>query len=157
LITMFLPIHMRRVADGVVSQPLVSFGMGLLTLIAFIVALVALALFSLFIITLLITIPLIGIITIMFAAAVVLGWLAIGLEVGIRISQMFKREWPLPLAAGLGVFCLNLVAQGVGFIPCVGGLISGIVGFAGLGAVLITRFGTRIHLAPLVSDLPIEK
>ena len=157
LITMFLPIHMRRVADGVVSQPLVSFGMGLLTLIAFIVGLVALALFSLFIITLLITIPLIGIVTIIFAAAVVLGWLAIGLEVGIRISQMFKREWPLPLAAGLGVFCLNLVAQGVGFIPCIGGLISAIVGFAGLGAVLITRFGTRIQLAPWVSDLPSEE
>ena len=143
IITMFLPIHMRRVADGVVAQPLISFGLGLLTLIMLIVAMVALVLFSFLIITLLITMPLIAIISIVFAAAVVLGWLAMGMEVGVRISRMFTRDWPLPLSAGLGVFSLNLVAQGVGFIPCIGGVISAIVGIAGLGAVLMTRFGTK--------------
>ncbi|MCX6065190.1 MAG: hypothetical protein NT121_05485 [Chloroflexi bacterium] len=143
LIAMFLPLQMRRVADGVVAQPLIAFGMGLLTLILFIVAVTGLALFSIFIITLIVTIPLIVIISIVFAAACVLGWLAIGMEVGVRIAQMFKGDWPLPLAAGLGVFILNLVAQGIGFIPCIGGLLSGLVGFAGLGAVLMTRFGVR--------------
>lgn len=143
LIAMFLPNHMRRVADAVVTQPLVAFGMGLLTLIMFIVAIVALALFSLFIITLVVTVPLIVIVSIGFAAASVLGWLALGMEVGIRISHMFKGEWPLPLAAGLGVFVLNLVAQSVGFIPCIGGVLAGILGFAGLGAVIMTRFGIR--------------
>jgi hypothetical protein len=150
LIAMFLPLHMRRVADGVVAQPLMAFGMGLLTLIMFIVVIVALALFSVFIITLFVTIPLIVIISIVFSAAGVLGWLAMGMEVGVRISQMFKSEWPLPLAAGLGVFLLNLVAQGVGFIPCIGGMISGIVGFVGLGAVFMTRFGTRAPTSVVV-------
>ena len=143
LITMFLPMQMRRVADGVVAQPFMSFGMGLLTLVMFIIAMVALALFSILIITLIITIPLIALLAIVFSAASVMGWLAMGLEVGIRISEMIKREIPLPLAAGLGVFCLNLVAQGVGFIPCIGGLLSAIVGLAGLGAVFLTRFGMR--------------
>ncbi|HEY3312122.1 MAG TPA: hypothetical protein VGK00_10830 [Anaerolineales bacterium] len=153
LIVMFLPMHMRRVADGVVSQPFMAFGMGLLTLIMFIVAIVALALFSIFIITLFVTIPLIVIISIVFAAASVFGWLALGMEVGIRISQMFKQEWPLPLAAGLGVFALNLVAQSVGFIPCVGAVLSGIVAFAGLGAVFMTRFGTRPALPAVTPTL----
>lgn len=143
LIAMFLPNHMRRVADAAVSQPLVTFGMGLLTLILFIVAIVALVLFSLFIITLVVTVPLLVFISIGFAAASVLGWLALGMEVGIRIAQMFKSEWPLPLAAGLGVFLLNLVAQSVGFIPCIGGLLTGILGFVGLGAVVMTRFGIQ--------------
>jgi hypothetical protein len=143
LIALFLPVQLRRVSDGVVAQPLVSFGMGLLTLIMFIVVIVALALFSVFIITLFITVPLIFIVSVLFTAGMVLGWLALGTEVGVRIGQMFKGEWPLPLAAGLGVFLLNLVAQGVNFIPCIGGLISGVVAFAGLGAVLLTRFGTR--------------
>jgi hypothetical protein len=151
LITMFLPNQMRRVADGVVAQPFVTFGMGLLTLIMFIVAMVALALFSLFIITLIVTVPLIVIIAVIFASAVVLGWLALGMEVGVRIAQMFKGEWPLPLAAGLGVFALNLVAQGIGFIPCIGWALSTILGFAGLGAVFMTRFGTRgAMLTPVV-------
>ncbi len=155
LIAMFLPVQMRRVADGVVSQPLIAFGMGLLTLIGFIITIVALGLFSVFIITLIVTLPLIFIVAVVFAAACVLGWLSLGVEVGIRIGQMFKNEWPLPLAAGVGVFILNLVAQGVGFIPCIGGLISGLIGLAGLGAVFTTRFGTRIATlaigAPMIS------
>jgi hypothetical protein len=157
LIAMFLPKQMRKVADGVVAQPLMSFGMGLLALIAFIVVIVALALFSLLIITLLITIPLILVISIVFSAACVLGWLALGLEVGVRISQMTKGEWPLPLAAGVGMFALNLVAQGIGFIPCIGGLLSGLLVLAGLGAVMMTRYGTHIpSIMPVSSEPTVE-
>lgn len=146
LIAMFLPIQMRRVSDGVLAQPFVSFGMGLLTLIMFIVVIVALALFSIFIITMFLTIPLIFAVSVLFTAGMVLGWLALGTEVGIRIAQMFNREWPLPLAAGLGVFLLNLVAN----IPVLGGIISSLLGFAALGAVLMTRFGTRpAAMAPI--------
>ena len=112
LIALFLPIQMRRVSDGALAQPLISFGMG--------------ALFSVFIITLFVTVPLIFVVSVLFTAGMVLGWLALGTEVGVRIGQMFKSEWPLPLAAGLGVFVLNLVAQSVNFIPCIGGLISGV-------------------------------
>jgi hypothetical protein len=139
LIALFLPIQMRRVSDGVLAQPFVSFGMGLLTLIVFIVVIVALALFSVFIVTLFLTIPLILVVSVVFTAGMILGWLALGAETGIRIAQMFKREWPLPLAAGLGVFILNLVAS----LPYFGGVFSTLVGLAGLGAVFLTRFGTR--------------
>jgi hypothetical protein len=151
LIAMFMPVQMRRVADAVVAQPFITFGMGLLTLVMFIVAIVALALFSVFIITLFVTIPLITVIAIVFAAACILGWLALGMEVGLRISQMFPRELPLPLATGLGAFGLSLLT----FIPCLGGPLSGIVGFIGLGAVLMTRFGMRpamLSLTPTVID-----
>ena len=161
LIALFLPMHMRRVADGVVAQPFMAFGMGLLSLVMFIIAIVALALFSILIITLIVTIPLIACLAIVFSAACVMGWLALGLEIGLRISEMFKREIPLPLAAGLGVFCLNLVAQGVGFIPCIGGLLAGLIGFAGLGAVVMTRFGMRvlqpIPIKPMVVAPPVQE
>jgi hypothetical protein len=139
LIALFLPVQMRRVSDGVVAQPLVSFGMGLLTLILFIVVMVALALFSVFIITLIVTGPLLIIVPILFAICVVFGFWSLGMEVGLRIGQMFKSEWPLPLAAGLGVFLLSLVAN----VPCLGGLFAGLIILTGLGAVLMTRFGTR--------------
>ena len=139
LIALFLPVQMRRVSDGVLAQPLVTFGMGLLTAIMFIVVIVALGLFSVFIITLIMTIPLIFIVSALFVVGMVFGFWSLGMEIGVRISQMFKREWPLPLSAGLGVFILTLA----GSVPCLGGLISGVVGLAGLGAVLLTRFGTR--------------
>jgi hypothetical protein len=140
LIALFIPLQqMRRVSDGIVTQPLVSFGMGLLTLIMLIVVVVALGLFSLFLITLFVTGPLLIVVFALFTVGIALGWLALGTEVGFRIAQMFKGEWPLPLAAGLGVFILNLVAS----IPCFGGLFLGLVGLAGLGAVFMTRFGTR--------------
>ncbi len=153
LIGMFLPIQMRRVAENTVAKPLPAFGMGLLTLIAFITAVIALILFSLLIITLIITVPLLALLSIIFAAALLLGWLSLGMEIGVRISRMFNREWPLPIAAGLGVFLLNLVSQGIGFIPCIGGIIAGIIGFTGLGSVMITRFGTR---SPLMASKPVQ-
>ena len=156
LIAMFLPIQLRRVADSVAGQPFIALGIGLLSVILFIVALMALILFSLFIITLILTIPLILIVSVVFSAASVLGWLALGMEVGVRAAQMFKHEWPLPLAAGLGVFVLNLVSQGIGFIPCVGWLFSAALGLAGLGAVVMTSFGTKIpRLAPVAASEPL--
>jgi len=139
LIATFLPTQMRRVADGLVAQPLVTFGIGLLTLILFIVLIVALGLFSVLIITLILTIPLIAAVSIVFTAGSVLGWLAFGAEVGLRLAQAFKQEWSLPLAAGIGVFAVGLVSN----IPCFGGLASTLVGLAALGAVVLTRFGTR--------------
>jgi hypothetical protein len=97
---------------------------------------------------------LILIVSVVFTVAYMLGWLALGMEVGVRIAQMFKQEWPLPLAAGLGIFILNLVTQGLGVVaPCLGGLIPGLIGIVGLGAVLITRFGTRVSNLS-VSSLP---
>jgi hypothetical protein len=146
LLALFLPAQMRRVADGVVTQPAMSFGMGLLTLILFIVAVVALGLFSVFIITMLVTIPLIILVSVLFAAGCVFGWLALGVEVGLRIGKLFHQEWSLPLAAALGMFILNVVAQGLASVPYLcgfGGLFSGVLVFAGLGAVFLTRFGMR--------------
>jgi hypothetical protein len=146
LIALFMPVQMRRVADGVVAQPFISFGMGLLTLILFIVAIVALGLFSVFIITLPLTLPMIFIVATIFTAACIFGWLVLGMEAGVRIARMFNREWPLPLVAGLGIFTLNFVAQSIqAFVPCIGGFIPGLLGFVGLGAVLLTRFGTRSY------------
>jgi hypothetical protein len=151
LIALFLPVQMRRISDGVLTQPLVSFGMGFLTLIMFIVVIVALALFSVFIVTLFITVPLLFIVSALFAIATIFGWWALGAEVGLRIGKMFKSEWPLPVAAGLGVFLMNLV----GSVPCFGSVFSLLVGLAGLGAIFMTRFGTRIaalNNMPVVVD-----
>ena len=53
------------------------------------------------------------------------------------------QEFQPVLAGGLGTLVVSLVLGGIGFIPCVGWLGYFVVGLIGLGAVLLTRFGSR--------------
>jgi hypothetical protein len=143
LIVLFLPQQTRRVADSVVRQPFVAGGMGILTYILFVVVFVALGLFSILIVTLFLTVPLMVMVGLLLGAAMAFGWIALGTEVGTRLVGMFNREWPLPASAALGTFLMTLVADGVGFIPCVGWVVPFVLTLLGVGAVTLTRFGTK--------------
>jgi hypothetical protein len=137
LIVMFLPNPTQRASDAIVDQPIMAGGVGLLAIIVIPIILLLLA-----ITCILSPVSLLG--ALAFVVAWVFGRIAIGLEIGNRIAKSFKREWPLPLAAGVGTFALALVVDSVGtFIFCVGWLIPTIVGLFGLGGVILTRFGTR--------------
>jgi hypothetical protein len=100
-------------------------------------------------------------ISLLGAMALVVAWvfgrIAIGLEIGNRIAKSFDRDWPIPLAAGVGTFGLALVVDSVGtFIPCVGWLIPTLVGLFGLGGVVLTRFGTQAYPAEEEAPFPAE-
>ncbi len=146
LVALFLPVYTRRVGEAITRQPMQAGGMGFLTLVGFIVSVVALGLFSVFIITILLTVPLIIALSIAFSAAIVFGWIGLGTEVGLRFGAMVQRsggEIPLPMAAALGTFVLSVVVNGIGFIACVGWILPFVVSMLGLGAVVMTRFGSR--------------
>ena len=65
---------------------------------------------------------------------------------------MFEKDWPLPVAAGVGTFALALVVDSVGtFIYCVGWLVPALIGLFGIGGVILTRFGTQQY--PQESEL----
>jgi hypothetical protein len=137
LVVMFLPNPTTRASQAIMKQPLLTGGVGLLTVIVAPVVLIVL----------LITIILIPI-SILAALALLVAWffgrIALGLEIGQRIARMFDRDWPLPILAGIGTFALALVIDSMStIIPCVGWLIGLIVGLFGLGGVLLTLFGTR--------------
>lgn len=144
LIVLFLPQHTRRVSEAAVRQPLMAGGMGILSYILFVVVIVALALFSVLIITLILTIPLIVVVSLMLGAAMAFGWIALGTEIGVRLIGLFNREVPLPVSAALGTFLMTLVADGVGFVPCVGWIVPFVLTVLGVGAVAMTRFGTQM-------------
>ena len=131
---LFLPNQLSRTGKAVVSQPVISGGMGLLTAVIAPILLVLLA-----ITIILIPISLIGILALVIAWT--FGWIAIGLELGYRVADLFKSQWPSAVAAGVGTFILSFVVLGIGRIPCVGWIVPTVVGFLGLGAVLLTRFG----------------
>jgi hypothetical protein len=137
ILALILPRQLDAVSNAAVGQPLIAGGLGLLT------AVIA----PLILILLLVTICLSPLSFIGFLILLVawgLGLIALGLELGQRMAIMFKRDWAPALSAGVGTLLLILVLNGLSeLIPCVGWLFPAIAGCVGLGAVLLTRFGTQ--------------
>jgi cytoskeletal protein CcmA (bactofilin family) len=156
LLMLFLAPHADRVAHGVIAQPLVAGGLGLLTVVLAPVAILALVLLSLPLITLIITVPAGIILVVALGMAMLFGWIAIGYEIGQRLTRAFQWNWHPAFSAGLGVFLLTLVANGasiLNFIPFVGlftWILPSLIGLFALGAVIMTRFGTQGVAAPAV-------
>jgi len=139
LVVLFAPKHVERTAHAIIAQPLMAGGLGLLTLVVAPIVLVVITLT-------IILIPVTILTIILLALLVVFGWIALGLEVGQRMAQMFKVEWALPVSAGLGTLFLTIVVNAIGQVPCIGWLAPALVVFLGLGGVLLTRFGTLEYL-----------
>lgn len=147
LLLIFIPKPIRRVSDTVVSQPIVSGALGLLT------ALLAPIVLILLIITL-ICIPISLLLIIALGLAWVLGVVAIGYETGERISKMMNKTWAPPVSAGIGTLILTFVLNGIGLVvPCIGWIAPALVGLVGFGAVLLTRFGSQEY--PPVESVPV--
>jgi hypothetical protein len=136
LVAMFVPTHLMRTSETALTQPLLSGGLGILTVIIVPIVLVLLT------ITICLS-PIAFIGGVLLIVAWVFGLISLGLEVGRRISQAFKHEWHPAIAAGVGTLVLMAILNGINFIPCVGWIPKAIVGLIGLGAVLLTQFGRK--------------
>ena len=146
LVGMFWPRQTTRVARTAVTQPLVSGGLGLLTVIVVPIVMLVLAIT-------LILIPVSLLVGLVLGIVLLFGWIAIGMEVGQRMASLFKTEWALPVAAGLGTLVLSIIVGGVGkYVWCIGWLAPVLVLLVGLGSVLLTRFGTQDY--PPYAGLP---
>jgi hypothetical protein len=139
LAVMFLPVYVGRVANTATSQPVLSGGIGLLTAVVLPIVLAVIM-----ITIILIPVSLIGFLAL--AVAWAFGLIALGSELGRRMAHSLNQTWAAPVAAGIGTFVLILVINGVrDVIPCVGWILSAIVGMIGLGAVILSRFGTTSY------------
>ena len=139
LVVMFLPKPIKRTSDAIVAQPILSGGVGLLTVIV-----VPLLLIILAITIILIPISLVG--ALALAVAWFLGRIAIGYEVGRRLAKMLDKDWAPAVSAGVGMFLLALVVDATGqFIPCIGWIFPAMVAVIGIGGLLLTRFGTQSY------------
>ncbi|HMD90780.1 MAG TPA: polymer-forming cytoskeletal protein [Anaerolineaceae bacterium] len=138
LVTMFLAKQTQQVAQSIVTEPAAASGIGCLTVI------VAPALIALLAITLiLIPVSLVGILVL--GIAILFGWIAVGLEVGNRLALLFKSEWAVPVAAGIGTLVITLLANILNIVPCIGWILPALLAMVGLGGVLVSQFGTRIY------------
>ena len=145
LVLLFLPTQAKRVADTATGQPLVSGGLGLLTAVLFP------AVMLIMIITICL-IPAAVLLGIAVAVTSAFGLICLGYEVGRRLAGVAKQEWAPALAAGLGTFILMLVVNGIDMIPCVGTIVKLLVVVVGLGAVMLTRFGSQMYPQQLVAS-----
>jgi hypothetical protein len=145
--------RVEKISKAVVAQPISTGGLGLAVLIVFPFLMLLLTLFSFFLLT-----PLTILALVALAFAVAFGWIAIGFELGKRISKAFKQDWMPAMEVAVGAFILTLVLGLFRATPCIGWIswpVGMIVASIGLGAVLMTRLGTREYMvAPAAVAAP---
>ncbi len=149
LILVFLPTQLNQVAQVAQKSAAPSLGVGCLTW------LVVPPLIVLFVITCL-GIPLSLVLGVAFVAAIVLGWIAISVIIGERLLNAFKAKNIVPILSMIvGVIALWLVTS----VPVVGWVVWLFIATLAVGAVVLTRFGTRPYpptaLAPVAPTPPV--
>ena len=137
LTVLFFKTRLDKVSQAVVVQPLMTTGIGLLTIMA---------LFVMAITIILLPVAVLGLIPLGFAW--LFGVIAIGQEVGERFAKALDQEWAPVLTTGLGTFIVMFI---VGFIQslnelswvvgCFTWVVPAFVGLLAVGSVVITRFG----------------
>ena len=156
LVALIWPQPTAVIGRTLVKAPWHSFGIGILTVIAAAVTILVL-------IMLVCTTPIAALAALALGAAGLFGWIAIGALVGERLLQALKVRETAPLwTAGLGTLAITLVSTGVSngsglaslgwmgssvgcCLTLLGWIGTVILGCLGLGAVVLTRFGTTAY------------
>ncbi len=144
LLAIFLQPQLDRVSQAIISEPAIAGGIGLLTTF---ISPIALVILVVVLVITLILIPVALLAILVWAVLIVLAWMfgiiALGLEIGERFAKAIHQSWAPVLSAGLGTFLLMFVVGAFGLIPCIGWLPEFLLGMVGMGAVVMTVFGSR--------------
>jgi hypothetical protein len=143
LVALIWPDPTARIGRALIEAPGQSLGIGLLTSTAATMLIVVLA------VTVCLS-PIAALAALALGAAGLLGWIGIGAVIGERLLQALDVRGIAPLwAAGLGTLLISLIGGGLSSAFCLaplGWLIIVILGCLGLGAVVLTRFGTLAYV-----------
>jgi hypothetical protein len=147
-----LPGHLGQVSNTLSQKTAASGAVGFLTLIASVSLIVLLSILSAILMLVCIGflgIPVVIALSVGLGAALLLGWIAAGAWFGQRLAGWLKlQNRTLTVTTALGTAVLTLaVALLSAMPPLLGGwlwsLLAFLIACAGLGAVALTRFGTR--------------
>lgn len=136
LLALFLQPQLERTGDFITRQPITAGAFGLL---AFVVIPMAAVIMTLT----LILIPVAAIVVLIAALAWLFGIIALGQEVGARFAKAINQTWAPVLSTGFGTLFLMLIVNLMNLVPCFGWIPSLLVMLTGVGAALVTWFGTR--------------
>ena len=132
----FLPRPIARVSETTMRHPLVSGSLGILAAVVGLVLLVMMA-FTI----ILIPVTILGLLLALFI--VVYAWIAYGSALGHWLAQRLPWSLSPPLAAFMGALLFMLATGILELLPVVGPTLSLLISVIGIGAVLLSRFGTR--------------
>jgi predicted flap endonuclease-1-like 5' DNA nuclease len=133
VLVVIAPRGVARVASATATQPALTFGVGFLTLIVGVLAGAIL----------LIACGLGLLVWLAMIAASVLGWVGVALWLGQRLLGALKMRTASSIGEVLaGVVLITLLSR----LPCIGWLFGFVFVALGLGAVVLTRFGTQDSL-----------
>lgn len=152
-VAMLMPEPLGRVTAAMTQAPVLSAGMGLLTLVAVPMLAGLVALITLFCLS-----PFSLVALFIYVMAIFFGWVALGALMGEKLMGAVNNGTFSPvLAAGLGAFLLTLLINLLSVIPGIGGFFSSLTAFLlaalGLGAVVLTRFGLRPYLSGVAAPV----
>jgi hypothetical protein len=147
LVGLIWPEQTERVAQTVARAPWHSVGLGVLVSLG---ALVAVPILVLLALTICLA-PASLLVALALAAVGLFGWIGIGALLGRRLLQALKAQAITPMwSAALGTLVLTLVSSLLDLVPCLGWLVGGVATFVlgsmGMGAVLLSRFGTSPYV-----------
>jgi cytoskeletal protein CcmA (bactofilin family) len=145
LAVLFFQQRLDKVSQAVVVQPLMTMSIGLLTVVALLLATVTLIL-----------IPFVLLSLIPLGLAWLFGVIAVGQEIGERFAKAIHKDWAPVLTTALGTFILMFVVGSIQalneltwLVGCFTWIIPVFIGFLGIGAVVITRFGAKPVQVPM--------
>jgi hypothetical protein len=147
LATLFFQERLDRVSQAIVTQPLMTSSIGLLTVVVMIVAALTIIL-----------LPVVGLGLIPLAFAWLFGVISMGQEIGDRFAKALRQDWAPVVTTGLGTFVLVFLVASiqslhdvVPFLACVTWILPALIGLLAIGAVVVTRFGARPVQSPALT------
>lgn len=152
LVATFMPQQMQVAGDAITEAAPMSFGMGLGTVFLAVALIVGLA------ITICLS-PFSLLVAFLLMVAMLFGWIVMGQIVGERLLTAGGHTYPnFVFSTIVGVAVLTIVVsvpQMIGSLGClcfpfglIGFVLYLLVGLTGLGAVILTRFGTQPYSNP---------
>ncbi len=146
VIALFLPAPTTNIARTITGEPIISGGVGILTII------IAPVIFIVLAVTILL-LPLALLFFLVFIVTLLFGWIALGLAVGDRMAELFSTRWAIPVSAGIGTLVLTLVGALVLAITggnfwtlcCIGVPVVLLLNMVTLGGVVSSRYGSQVY------------
>ena len=137
LFLLILPKSAEVMSQALSANPWIMLGFGALTALVMAIGSVILTLT-------ICLIPVVVLCALAFAMALLVGWLALGYELGKRMaSSIFKTTWHPVLTAVLGNLTLYLLARTLWAVPCLGWTLVILTALFGLGMAVVTLIGTN--------------
>lgn len=151
VVALFWPKGVERIGQAAAAQPAMALLVGLLSWV------VGFALFVLFALTICL-IPVALVIALIMLVAALLSWVVSGWLVGRKLlAALNMRNTTVVVEAALGTLLLAIVYFLVNMIPCAGFVAGLLIGSFGLGALVLTRFGTRPYPQTAPASVQVEQ